>query len=291
MSALGIVVVTYGSTPADAPAVRTLATSLRTEHEVYVVAQDNSEAPDAEREVPDVVDVLINRPDNPGLADAYATAASLLSARGIEWMMLLDQDTVVTRAYLDDVYRITTGRHTIPRDVAVLVPHLHDRQKELSPHRRVRLRTRSLSMREGVAAEWSTHLNSGSVVRISAVRRAGGFPARYPLDYLDHALAAALRQSGGQIWVLRSALDHRLSLLDRHSLSRRRLVSVLDAEFAYHVEFGSPSDVAWLALRLWLGALLSATRLRPSPDVRAELAAASRATRAVISWPPKAPRE
>ncbi len=132
-------------------------------------------------------------------------------------MVLLDQDTVVTREYLDEVVAVASGEEAVPPSVAVLVPRLVDAGRLLSPHGRVRLRPRRLSNGPGVVLGFSTHLNSGSVLRLSAVRRVGGFPDGYPLDYLDHAVASRLREAGGLTWLLRSTLEHRLSLLDRRS--------------------------------------------------------------------------
>ena len=285
---LGIVVVLHGMAAAESAALGSLSTHLREHDRVSVVVQDNSEVPSPDGAMPSVVEVVVSRPDNPGLGEAYRAAAHLFSARGVEWMVVLDQDTVVTREYLDEVVAVASGEAAVPPAVAVLVPRLLDAGRQVSPHGRVRLRPRRVSSAPGVVRGFSTHLNSGSVLRLAAVRRVGGLPDGYPLDYLDHALASRLRAAGGLTWLLRSTLDHRLSLLDRRTLSAGRLASILDAEHRYHVEFGSRADVAWLAARTWAGAALSTARLRPSPDAGIERRAALRATRAALARPDRA---
>lgn len=282
---LGVVVVLHGVDPSDSVALTSLSTHLRDDDPVSVVVQDNSERPEGDATTIPHVEAVFARPDNPGLADAYRTAAQHFSSRGTAWMVLLDQDSQVTREYLDEVLAVTRGVVDVPPSVSVLVPRLVDSGRQLSPHGRVRLRARPLATTAGLVAGFSTHLNSGSVVRLAAVRRAGGFPEQYPLDYLDHALSSRLREGGGRAWLLRSTLEHRLSLLDRRTLSATRLASILDAEQRYHVEFGSRGDLGWLAARSWAGAVLSTTRLRPSPDPALERRAAVRATRAVLGGP------
>ncbi|WP_377643913.1 hypothetical protein [Oryzobacter terrae] len=280
---LGVVVVLYGTSAADSPALRGLAEHVREDDGIHVAVQDNSETPSSDQDLPTVVEDYVARPDNPGLSEAYQRAAELFSSAGIEWMALLDQDTTVTREYLDEVLDIVRGRVTVPSSVAVLVPKLEDSGRQVSPHGRVRLRSRSVPTSRGVVSGFSTHLNSGSVLRLEAVRRIGGLPEGYPLDYLDHALASRLRESGGLTWVLGATLRHRLSLLERRSLSAARLASILEAERRYHLEFGSRGDVAWLAARLWAGAVLSTTHLRPSPDAALERRAAVAATLALLT--------
>ena len=89
-------------------------------------------------------------------------------------------------------------------------------------------------------------INSGAVLRLSAVRAADGFPADYPLDYLDHAMAARLLNGGSRVLLLRSVLRHHLSLLDRGTLGVARLDSVLRAEERFYLEHGAPATgVGW----------------------------------------------
>lgn len=276
---LGVLVVLHGPEAAASPAVSTVTDLLRPSEAAAVVVQDNTEGRVRPAAVPAGVTAYVARPDNPGLATAYEDAARLLSAQGVEWMLVLDQDTVVTRPYLDEVLDVTTGRRPVPPDISHLLPRLLDRGRVLSPHRRVRLRTRAVRAPvPGPATEWVSHLNSGSVLRLSSLAAAGGIPVGYPLDGLDHALAARLRLAGGRPWLLSSALEHRLSLLDRSTLTRGRLRTILDAEERIHAEFGSGGDRVWLAARRWLAVVLAATRVRSTPSLAVELRAARSAT-------------
>ncbi len=276
---LGIVVVLYRLHPADSTALTTLAASLPAVAEPpFVMVHDNTEGTGAADEVPDFVDRLSHDPRNPGLAVAYQRAADEAAAAGCAWLLLLDQDTHVTPELLGEVDALV-AEGGVPDGVDVLVPRVVDGVRVLSPHRPVRLRTRPVRTRApGVVQEPCTWINSGAVLRLSAVRAAGGFPADYPLDYLDHAMAARLRSGGSRVMLLRSVLRHHLSLLDRGTLGVARLDSVLRAEEHFHLEHGSRRDLGWLVVRRVAGAVLAATHVRPSPSVAAEVAAARRAT-------------
>jgi GT2 family glycosyltransferase len=54
--------------------------------------------------------------------------------------------------------------------------------------------------------------NSGALLRVSAVEGIGGFPEAYWLDYLDHAVFARLQQAGGRVFLMRSRLEHEMSI-------------------------------------------------------------------------------
>lgn len=287
----GVLVVLHGTEPTASPALSSLLSVLRPGEVAALVVQDNTEGCTSPPPVPDAVTAYVPRPDNPGLAVAYAETARRLRSDGVAWMVLLDQDTVVDRAYLDEVLEITSGRRPVPPDVGVLLPRLLDRGRVLSPHRRVRLRTRAVEdPRPGPATGWVSHLNSGSVLRLEALEAAGGVPEGYPLDGLDHAIAATLRRAGLRSWLMRSTLEHRLSLLDRPTLSADRLAAVLAAEGRYAAQLGSRGDRAWLAVRRWLGLVLVVARVRSTPSTALELRAAREATALALARSPRGRR-
>ena len=276
---LGVVVVLHRVRPADSVALTTLESVLGTSGQrPLVLVHDNSDVRTGDGQAPRVVTTLRHDPSNPGLAAAYEWAAAEAEAAGCSWLLLLDQDTRLTPDFLDEVGRLVENDAALPQDVDVLLPTVVHDGRVLSPHRRVRLRTRPVTTRApGVIRERCSWVNSGTVLRLSALKAVGGFPQDYPLDHLDHALAHRLQAHGSRALLLAATLEHRLSLLDRSSLGADRLAGVLEAEERFYGEHGSPGALTWLAARRCAGATLSALRLRPSPDVALEVAAARRA--------------
>lgn len=289
MTGLGALVVLHGVPVEHSAALTGLLASSSDAAGLVVLVQDNTPGAPAATPLPVGVDELTVRPDNPGLADAYRWAAARLRARGVEWMLVLDQDTTVTSSYLAEVAEVVTGRRPVPEDVAVLLPRLVDRGRVLSPHRRVRIRTRPVpDSRPGPASGWVTHLNSGSVLRLSALEEAGGVPLDFPLDGLDHAIAHRLRSAGFRSWLLASSLEHRLSLLDPEGPGAVRLAAVLDAEHRLHATLGGRSDRGWLAVRRLLGLPRAVVRRRGTDELMVELRAAARACDVLV--PPRGGR-
>jgi GT2 family glycosyltransferase len=100
--------------------------------------------------------------------------------------------------------------------------------------------------------------NSGTTLRVTALRTIGGFPGEFWLDYLDHAVFHALTASGYMVYVLRAVLSHELAESDLNARPIWRFRNVLKAQSLFVQRAGSLSDR--LLYRLWL--LRSIRRLR-----------------------------
>ena len=92
--------------------------------------------------------------------------------------------------------------------------------------------------------------NSGSTLRVAALRSIGGFPAEFWLDFLDHAVFHALFSSGYRVYVMLATLAHDSSYSDIGSLPIWRLHNMLLARTLYVKRNGSFIDR--LLYRIWL---------------------------------------
>jgi GT2 family glycosyltransferase len=196
---------------------------------------------------------------NPGLARWYNLALRDAKKNGISWMLLLDQDTEATAAYIIEVIAQTEALEN-KRGIAAIVPKLVQNGVVCSPltpptYRHPRPFDQNFS---GVASSRLHVFNSGSVLRVSALNDAGGFPEDFPLDYLDHATFAALQSQGGKLFVLQSSLQHDLSSnnvrrTDAAAIARHQ--STLTAERRFYKRNGSTQDRLYRRLRLLRGAM------------------------------------
>lgn len=290
MPAIGVVVVLYHRLEGESVAVRALE-EARAEGcpAFYVVTHDNTEASRARGRTSPVVDRRTADPTNPGLAQAYTVALEAVEAAGCSWLILLDQDTAVSTEYLREVTGLIDREDELSSaHVDVLVPKLEHGGRQVSPHGRPRIRTRAAHFPAQTALPSSAwYYNSGIVLRTAAVRRAGGFPDAYPLDYLDHALAQQMRRHGSVAWQLGAVLEHDLSVLAPESLSISRYLSITRAEERFASEFGTPPDRVWLLVRRSALALLALLRLRSSPSRSAELRAVLSAVPSALSRRPR----
>jgi GT2 family glycosyltransferase len=188
--------------------------------------------------------------DNPGLAVAYNAALSHAAARGAPWLMLLDQDTVVTEQFLMEALALArTSR------AGVLVPRLTWHGRTLSPFRPIMVGP-PLPLEDTVLGECHEPLqafNSGAVFSVEQLQQAGGFDTDFPIDYLDHATFKRLQARGGLIHVLHSRLEHALASqapgpLSDGALCRER--DILNGERRYFRKYGTTEEQRLFKLRL-----------------------------------------
>jgi GT2 family glycosyltransferase len=196
----------------------------------------------------------ISDPSNPGLAAAYSAGLQLAGEEAADWLLLLDQDTLLTETYLTEVVSSTQLAGDDQFDA--IVPKLVEDGTVLSPHLTITLRhPKPVDITtHGISTELLHPYNSGAVLRVKAVQEMKGFPEGFSLDYLDHATFRRLQSRGGKIFVMQAILQHKLSTNradvpdDPVLLARQK--SVLQAEQAFYRDFGAPRERFYYHVRL-----------------------------------------
>ena len=191
----------------------------------------------------------VHDPSNGGLATAYNFALARAEAEQRAWLLLFDQDTVVTKEFLFELLESATKLHG-QAQVGAIVPKLLVRGAIYSPEAnfldQVRHPYRSLqTVKKDVVGVQPGHLNaynSGATLRVSAIRAVGGFPLQFWLDYLDHALFRALFVGGFRIYVMRAELVHDPSLAEMASMPLWRLRNVMQAQTLFVKQSGGFLD-------------------------------------------------
>ncbi len=195
------IVVLYRMAKEDSPSYRGLSACLSQEelqHDVYV--HDNSKR-------------------NIYLAGAYNKGLEYAEANSYEWIVLLDEDTLIHSSYIS---ALKTTINDTARNVCV--PLLVSEGKVVSPSRLY-----------GIPVA----LNSGLAIRCNIIRDLGGFNPDYPLDYLDYWLCHRLYDRDISFCVLPIRISHNLSVNTPHQyISKERYLSLLSGEKRYATEFG-----------------------------------------------------
>jgi GT2 family glycosyltransferase len=241
----------------DCAALRSLAEicmqNARVAEGIAIFVHDNS--PSSQTTLSDLLTIFReveyhHAPDNPGLAVAYNVALKKAKSRGIDWLLLLDQDTMLNLSFLQELLAAVAAAAT--DQICAFLPKLIQEDRVLSPQFVGGLRNHSVPLEfSGVSTEAVTGLNSAASLRVLAVAKIGGFPCEYWLDYLDHTVFHRLRSSGGRVYVLRAQLEHRLSLLNLESeMSVDRYANVLNAEWMFVRETGAGGGTLLHRLRL-----------------------------------------
>jgi GT2 family glycosyltransferase len=200
----------------------------------------------------------VHDPANGGLASAYNFALARAESEEREWLLLLDQDTTPTQEFLCELVEAATALNANAQ-VAAIVPKLvvngeiHSPATEFIEQMRRQFQPPALPITEdavGIMQQPLCPYNSGSTIRVSALRSIGGFPPEFWLDYLDHAVFHALHVHGYRIYVMLAKLAHDSSHSDIGSVPIWRLQNVLMAQTLYVKRSGNFVDR--LLFRIWL---------------------------------------
>jgi GT2 family glycosyltransferase len=259
------VIVLYNQSPAKSPAVSafqsTLADFPELRQNFKLLLYDNSPIP----QVAPSGCVYHHDPRNEGLATAYNYALNCAAVEQARWLLLLDQDTMVTPAYLQEAVSCTRQLDDDPA-VAAIVPKLRSAKGIKSPtldflewlRRQLQFpRKRALfatAEMYGLQQEQFSAFNSASILRVETLNTVGGFPQEFWLDFLDIAVFNALHSAGKRIFVMHCILEHELSMDTKlfyektNGLARHK--NLLAAMVRFVHGYGTPGDL-WLT-RIWL---------------------------------------
>jgi GT2 family glycosyltransferase len=262
ISSILVAVVLYKCSFAESRALSSLLNLLGEESSLAkhfsVVVCDNSPQPQKPGSDLPFPIFYVHDPSNGGLAPAYNFALARAESQGLEWLLLFDQDTLVTRDFLVELAALTLTLRDEAR-VAAIVPkllvngivyspatHFIDvlRKQFLAP------RPNSYSSLKGIQEDRLNVYNSASTLRVSAVRSIGAFPEEFWLDYLDHTVFHTLFVRGYRIYVMNASLEHHQSDADLKDVSAARHRNVLKAQALYVKRTGNFVDR--LLYRIWL---------------------------------------
>ncbi len=153
--------------------------------------------------------------ENFGLAKAYDMALDDAHDKGIDYLLLLDQDTNVPLDFFSEMLNYLS----LPRGVAALVPKVFTNDRIVSPVRfKCGCALSSLGInanQTGVQDKAIMAINSCSLICVDFFKEIGGFTPLFPIDYLDHWWSHEIYHHGGKIMVADLNVEHNLSCQHR----------------------------------------------------------------------------
>lgn len=157
-------------------------TLLKGERDVYV--HDNSPEPMADRDRLPAGWLYEHCPENAGLSAAYNKAAAYAADKGIDWLMLVDQDT----RFPDGMAKRQRALPCNSPGVCMFVPRVRlDDGRYLSPVRKHHYFTRlsDVPLEGTIRLSDSAVINSGMMVATDAFLDCGGYNEKVFLDFSD----------------------------------------------------------------------------------------------------------
>jgi hypothetical protein len=202
----------------------------------HVLIYDNSpQARTAPTETPGCV--YIHDAGNGGTAAAYARACTFAREAGIDWLLLLDQDTLLPFGFLEAA---SAALMNSPHQPYALVPWVFHGTCVVSPARVTSIGTIAPLQYEAPppVARDLTAIASGSLLYVPKLASLMPLPNGLWLDYVDHWIFAQLRIRRLLVVVFDASLQHNLSVFSLESLNLSRLNSILSGEAAFLATLG-----------------------------------------------------
>jgi hypothetical protein len=159
------------------------------------------------------------------LAYNYNRALDFCINNNIEWMVLLDQDSILSDEYLNIIFNKQLEKESI-----CYVPNIFSHNGNcIAPY------TISLGFRKRYSLSDKSKLysiNSGTVINVELFyNKIGVFTNKYPLDFLDHWYFHKINRLNGKIEVLPVRILHDLSVSNISTpVSLERYKSILKSE-------------------------------------------------------------
>ena len=133
---------------------------------------------------------VIQNSRNEGVAAAFNQILSFAKKEGYEWVILLDQDSVLSRGAVEKMLRLTKAEYA-----GLICPVVYDekRRKRLTPRGGMIVRSAL------------TVISSGSLISVSAALSVGGFREELFVDMVDFDFNERLIRAGYRLLRCRNA--------------------------------------------------------------------------------------
>jgi GT2 family glycosyltransferase len=176
-------------------------------------------------------------------------------AEGVPWLLLLDQDTMVSAEFLP---RMLEYSHVLQGETEIgsVVPFIYSHGSLISPrtHGRFNQVGRIPATCSGIYRRKAFAVNSATLMRVAALREIGGYSDEFWLDLSDVYVFQAMYRKGRYLYIAGDlTLQHSITSMDfDNDMAPERYRNFLAAESAYVDLYSSaPERAAHLVRLLW----------------------------------------
>jgi GT2 family glycosyltransferase len=191
---------------------------------------------------------------NVGTSGAYNKAIEFADAQGAPWLLLLDQDTPLSREFLPRMLEYSDCLLDSP-EIGSVVPFIYSHAQLVSPRLLLSFnRNQQIPLTQhGVCSKKAFAINSSALVRVTALKEIGGYSEEFWLDLSDVYAFQAMYAKGRHIYVAADlVLQHSLSGMDYDKeMTFERYQNFLAAEGAFVDLYSSPLERVAQLFRLF----------------------------------------
>ncbi len=149
--------------------------------------------------------LLLPFPENRGVAAAYNRGLDEAKYRGIEWMMILDQDTELPGRLVETLMAAADGLMQSKGRIAGVAPMAingFSPDHHYSPYAWSKngLAEMDLFSTDHPLVPIDSTITSGTLYHVKALEDIKGFNASYFIDFVDHEAHVRLKQRGWGLW-------------------------------------------------------------------------------------------
>lgn len=173
--------------------------------------------------------------DNRGIAIPYNLAHLKAKRLGCNWLLLLDQDSLVEEEYMKSM--LESALSVKSTDVAAIVPKILVANRLRAPRVGFFGAVLTDDNDRRMQGRYLTTINSGALISIDFLNQINGFDEKYWLDGLDTWLFVKIYQMNKAIIIKRTLLHHDLSLAGKNYVTPDRLMNIVRSEIQLWDEF------------------------------------------------------
>lgn len=185
---------------------------------------------------------LVSPPENRFLLGAYNYAYIQAKENNCSWLLLLDQDSILSLDYFKCLQKLLIKEKDNQQLAAIIPTVLSNDFRHISPYSYSPVWGMSWFLKKqksGITNLCLAAINSGTVLRISALETIGGFPDKYLLDGLDTAYFYRLYRKGFAVYIMETQLYHDFSFLKySENMNLSRYESIVKSELNLAKEMG-----------------------------------------------------
>ncbi|WP_088042771.1 glycosyltransferase [Bacillus sp. EAC] len=187
--------------------------------------------------------------NNVGLAKAYNTVLKMISEDNStrfdlssKWLLILDQDTELTKEYIEAFY----NEYQNNSKIGSYVPRIYGKHHIISPlkvNRKYFGDSFDMADQEpsGLLTQRFSAINSCSIINVGVLKELNGFNENFPIDYLDYYTYYAMWKKGYLVYCLDVDINHDLSFdtFGEVGFGRYKIFLNSQSEYVYEVEKNS----------------------------------------------------